>query len=582
MNIKYNYLAEVITKNDFNKMLEYKSGITIVAAPTGTGKSTFIIEDLIKPNFHNENHGFGEGIYQKLGKMKILVMANRTAVVLKFNEDVEKACNDMGIYKANGVTVASYQKVTDSRMMKEIDEADLVICDEAHYFISDAWNGTTERITDKILEASENKPVIFFTATPQLIIKYFSDKGISHKEIDYRNVLGFNDRMDFICTNKDLEQIICSIPKDEKALVFVPNMTSKKNLKKWKEKLCKKGYSVDYYHSFWEKDTHGNFGGKTNDDMQSKVSNLVKKKKFDTQIALANNAIDNGIDLKDPELKHIIMLNHYEQVQIQQMIGRKRFDVTNSDDRLTVWFTTEGDNTLNGFYDDLLKRVKLINRYKEHYSENYEATKVGLRHFPASKSKSNEEFEAWVNSTVFSSFFSEVENNTLLEKMKLTPEQIQNDQYTRLLRNQLGFITPLVCKHVKEKSADAEVSLTIEHSNIVRNYQMLVNELFNRTSKVVWRNKDEAKNELEKEQVERVAVELVSYLKSFDGIQLFDDEKQNFQSKIGHYFGAAKRATRYPNLTTVNDFIRPHGFRINDVRQTINQKKKTVWLVKQT
>ncbi|MFE5144928.1 hypothetical protein [Peribacillus simplex] len=51
--------------------------------------------------------GFGESKYSQVAKKKILVMAKRTAVVLKFNEDVERATEEMGIFRADGVTVAS-------------------------------------------------------------------------------------------------------------------------------------------------------------------------------------------------------------------------------------------------------------------------------------------------------------------------------------------------------------------------------------------------------------------------------------------------------------------------------------------
>ncbi|MGG0287190.1 DEAD/DEAH box helicase family protein [Peribacillus butanolivorans] len=298
---KFNYITEILTKKDVELMLDHKDGITLIVSPTGTGKSTFIIEELIKPNFENESYGFGESKYSQFEKKKILVMANRTAVVLKFNEDVEKACDEMGIFNANGVTVASYQKVTDEKMINAIDEADIIICDEAHYFVSDAWNGTTGIIINKILEAVEEKPVIFFTATPQLINKYLNYRGLVYKELDYRNILGFTDRMDFIVSNKDLEQIIKEIPVGEKWMAFVEDNKSKKRQKNWCEKLNEEGYSVEYYHSTWIKEADGTFKGKKDWVMNGKVGLLVGQKKFDTQGAIANKAIDNGIDIIDPD-----------------------------------------------------------------------------------------------------------------------------------------------------------------------------------------------------------------------------------------------------------------------------------------
>lgn len=42
-----------------------KSGLHLFNAPTGTGKSKLIIEELFKPHYKNENHGFGTGNYQE-------------------------------------------------------------------------------------------------------------------------------------------------------------------------------------------------------------------------------------------------------------------------------------------------------------------------------------------------------------------------------------------------------------------------------------------------------------------------------------------------------------------------------------
>ena len=100
----------------------------------------------------------------------------------------------------------------------------------------------------------------------------------------------------------------------------------------------------------WIQTRDGKFTGLKDEAMQAKIGLLVQDKRFTTQGALANKAIDNGIDLKDKSLKHIILLNQFDHVQIQQMVGRKRFDVDDENDRLTVWFTTEKKPVLSNTY----------------------------------------------------------------------------------------------------------------------------------------------------------------------------------------------------------------------------------------
>ncbi|QHE63107.1 DEAD/DEAH box helicase family protein [Rossellomorea vietnamensis] len=579
MKKKFNYITEVLTKQDVKSMLNPKERFTLIVSPTGTGKSTFIIEDILKPHFENDLHGFGKGKYQELAKKKILVMANRTAVVLKFNEDVEKACEDMGIYKAKGVTVASYQKVSHDEMLLAIDEAEIILCDEAHYFISDAWNGTTGRVMNKLLEVSESKPVIFFTATPQLIVKYFNKKGWSYKELNYSTVLGFNERMDFISTNKDLEQIIKGIDKDEKIMVFVADMTSRVMIARMCRKYREKGYKVDFFHSVWVKKDDGRFNGLKIPEMAFKVGQLVNNKKFDAQIAIANKAIDNGIDIRDSDFKHIILLNQYDHVQIQQMVGRKRFDVHNPSDRLTVWLSTENKPVLNNFYDLITKQIQFINSFREYRIKHIEDTKTGLRFFPGKKDKPDEEIQELAELAVVDTFFADGVHQEESENLKIQKKLIQSEEYAQLINYQLDYISPLVCKQLMD---DGENDLiTDEYQSIVKNYQELVKKLFGRPSVIQWRNKYIASEENKKEFKNRVNAELIPYLQSLQGIKLFDKEKSDFEEKISHYFGASRKIGRIANLSTINEFINTYDYELISVRRTIDNLKRTVWIIRE-
>ncbi|MDQ0999770.1 hypothetical protein QFZ28_000170 [Neobacillus niacini] len=577
MEKKFNYITEILTKADLKLMLDSKEGFTLVVSPTGTGKSTFIIEEIIKPHFENENYGFGKGKYHDLASKEILVMANRTAVVLKFNDDVERACEEMGIYRAKGVTVASYQKISHDEMLLAIDEAEIILCDEAHYFIADAWNGTTGIIMDKILEVSDSKPVIFFTATPQQIIKYFNNKGLTYKELDYRDVLGFNDRMDFICTNKDLEQLIKGINKNEKIMVFVADMTSRKMIAKMCQKYRENGYKIEFYHSVWVKTLDGRFNGLKIPEMAAKVGQLVSNKKFDTQITIANKAIDNGIDIIDPDFKHIILLNQYDHVQIQQMVGRKRFDIHNPNDRLTVWLSTENKPVLDNFYDLIIAQIGFIKKFRNYRDKNIEKFKNGLRVFPGNENKSDEKIQILAGSMAVDYFFNDDVNGEESENLKIEKKLIQSDEYAKLLSYQLDYISPLVCKYLVDLDDDA--LSTDELQSIVKNYQKLVKELFDRPAVIHWRNKYIASEENKMEFKRRITEELVPYLQKLEDIRLFDDEKRVFEDKISYYFGASKRNNRLANLTTINEIINAHGFVVSDKRQMIDKKKKTVWIV---
>ena len=109
----------------------------------------------------------------------------------------------MGIIPSSNVDVNSYQKVSTKDTINAIDEADVIICDESHYFIADAWNLTTVGIMLKLIEVSKTKPVILFTATPQLILEYFKFRNIHMNTFwtTVKNLAGKTEWTSFVPTN---------------------------------------------------------------------------------------------------------------------------------------------------------------------------------------------------------------------------------------------------------------------------------------------------------------------------------------------------------------------------------------------
>ncbi|MGG0287191.1 hypothetical protein ABEY41_19130 [Peribacillus butanolivorans] len=273
-------------------------------------------------------------------------------------------------------------------------------------------------------------------------------------------------------------------------------------------------------------------------------------------------------------------MNQFDHVQIQQMVGRKRFDINNPDDRITVWLTTESKPILENAYHRLIDQVAFINEYRNHHFMKYSATKAFvLSNAELIDGMSDEDVTEFINNMFMDAFLSKENRRTKMEDLKLTPKSIQNDEYGGLLIYQLEYIAPIVRKILIEEPDDEGYVTTVEKSNIIHNYQTLVIELFSKSSDVQWRNKDEAKDELTKELEKRVNQELLPYLQKLEAIKLYDDEKRKFESEISYYFGASKKSSRLANRTTINEFINGYGFKVNNKRMTLNQSKKTVWLI---
>lgn len=193
--------------------------------------------------------------------------------------------------------------------------------------------------------------------------------------------LGFNDRLDITVTNDTLENVLSKIPYNEKFVIFVNELMTKEKI----EELSKK-YSdnrlVGFLYSKWDK-AGSKF--KTDNEMSQRYEDVLKKEGFyddDMLGIIANNAIDNGINFKMEDLKHIVLLNQYDFVQIQQFIGRKRHNPDNINDRTNVYIISHNkeelerlkksfDKTMD-YYKDyrLLSLEDFMEKYQEEITRN--------------------------------------------------------------------------------------------------------------------------------------------------------------------------------------------------------------------
>lgn len=68
-------------------------------------------------------------------------------------------------------------------------------------------------------------------------------------------------------------------------------------------------------------------------------------------------------------------------------------------------------------------------------------------------------------------------------------------------------------------------------------------------------------------------------MESFEGIQLMNETKRDFEEQISYYFGASKKSVRLASFTNINKFIREHDFVVNKTRKTISGEKTTIWTI---
>ncbi len=107
----------------------------------------------------------------------------------------------------------------------------------------------------------------------------------------------------------------------------------------------------------------------SNKDVMQQIS---ESEKFNCRFLCTTIVLDNGINIKDNAVRHIIV-DYLDMDIIQQCVGRKRIEY--QDDRLTVYIRNRTKKSLNGSLhqnNEILKPVRYFNKHgQEKYVNRY-------------------------------------------------------------------------------------------------------------------------------------------------------------------------------------------------------------------
>lgn len=99
---------------------------------------------------------------------------------------------------------------------------------------------------------------------------------------------------------------------------------------------------------------------------------LIEHSRFSSQVLIATSVIDNGINIDDPDLKHLVVSSNLKN-QTLQMIGRKRID-KNNPQNLNVYLQAFTKRQLQGHIFDIKKCFLFCNEFKEDKMPNENST----------------------------------------------------------------------------------------------------------------------------------------------------------------------------------------------------------------
>lgn len=322
------YIAEKIGDN----YQEWKNGdVVFIFSPTGSGKTTFILKKLLP--------------YLAEKGQRILYLVNRTALKLQ----LEIECKDIFGDYAKCIDIELYQSmetIISNNYVYAVNKYQsyfCIVCDEAHYFMMDSnYNTNTILSYNFIKNELWNKLQIYISATMENIKKfikreiiesvhytsYWMNQGIflqKPREMLNRNIWEYEaDRnYDYVETHiitekKDIKPLI--FESKEKWLIFVDSREVGKAVKKdilagRENEDEKMNNMVAFITSDYQNE----------EETTKEMSIVISKQKQSAKVLIATSVLDNGVSIKDIELRNIIIMAD-TQTEFVQMLGRKRYD----------------------------------------------------------------------------------------------------------------------------------------------------------------------------------------------------------------------------------------------------------------
>ena len=333
---------------------EYKqwgsSDIILITAPTGTGKTTFILQTylkwIIKRKIDLEQRKI---IYAY--PMRMLYLVNRSILKKQLEEELKRI--SINLYSEfNGriinlqefITIETYQSIEKRllnhkskdliELLEELNRYDCVVCDEAHYFYADSnFNTNTEISFDCIRNVFDDKIQIYISATMKNVKSIIQTRiPVYTPYCKKKPVWGKNRFKEYSANGiynialqtplKSLDELIEIIfeHQKEKWLIFVDSIEEGKNFQKQlNEKFIEKTEitkeDIVFIDARYEQDETAS------NSVRQIIENRYSKKK----IIITTAVMDNGISLHDENLRNIVILTDTEEEFIQ-MLGRKRTD----------------------------------------------------------------------------------------------------------------------------------------------------------------------------------------------------------------------------------------------------------------
>ena len=344
----------------------------IIEAPTGAGKSTFLIKKIVPYIQKIKRRSFRRD-------KKVLILCNRKLLRKQYFYDFIMEFDNYEEMKS-AIEIKTYQELAaEIKNGKVLSFAEfcLICLDEVHYFVQDAdFNGIgTYPLFEAIMRAGIDKQMIFMSATIECMIPFI--KEIIYKSHHYwvsyyrKDLCGLPSICDKECveiieaTNNFEEsyeylQCIC-VPDEEtlcqkiaesdgKSIVFIDDKKAAADFVAILEKTGKvERKEICVLHA----------DNLENDENNEIIKTLTMTNKLLPKVLLTTSVLDNGVSVKDKDVKNIVIMTEAE-ISFKQMLGRVRCECVEG--KLTLYFIPRTAE----YYERREKQyLRIIQRYEE-------------------------------------------------------------------------------------------------------------------------------------------------------------------------------------------------------------------------
>ncbi|GLI10766.1 hypothetical protein YDYSG_68020 [Paenibacillus tyrfis] len=318
-------VSDIITIEDIKS---WNTGDLIsITSGTGTGKSYFVRNLLY-------------AIAMAEGK-KILYLVNRKRLLQQIKQEL------VSDKKTDIIDVFTYQKI-QAHVLHEntTDFKDIykyIVCDEYHYFITDAsFNHTTDLSLDTIIAAND-RIRIFMSATSNFMLDYLErhkNLKVNKYEIDYQ--YNHIKKIFFYENDATVKKFLFELNQNEKVIYFCHSAERAYKLsKEFVDSLFVCGDSNKEYKRYLKTE---------------EIQKMLEDERFEQQFLFTTHTLDNGINIIDEDVKYIIVDIEDFDILIQ-CIGRKR--TQGKDDNITILIKKMNHKSIGGRVTQLNKKLKM-------------------------------------------------------------------------------------------------------------------------------------------------------------------------------------------------------------------------------